>query len=663
MTGVQTCALPIYYEKEWNRNFFRHTCDTWVNASGSPVIWKHSEVGCPVLHIAMGINVRAEYAGFGFSLEGGTIVEAFPEDPGEDLCADFSRGNQAMATYYADLEDVDLPSYPPEECGQSAPPGLGHGGENGWLRKKVEFNSSTGMYIVYNEGGSVNRTFEYDGTLVGTSTSGNDYAAARHQDELVSASVEGWETMADEYKTYWDYDNDQSIRTTTGRSEYDDGLFEVHKYRRAGQYRLVVESTYDPTFFWAPTTWFLDEEVEKIFDETIEIDVDAVVPDVPSITVVPPVDPVNHDRDLLVGVTEVTQRQYYCLTGKRPFHFDNILSASHPAENITFYDAVLYCNELSKELGFDTAYQYSGPPEYTENGVWCVSLPALELTYFDGFRLPDYEEWQWIYLAEHEPDETGGFYWTEGEPGEYAWYEQNSGSEPRTHPVGEKRPSDFGLYDMAGNVAEWIWSEYGGAAMGGAYSFPEDAIDMDAVFPVDKNTGKREVGFRVVRERRCLPRLTPRAVPSPTGHVPLSVRFGFTYEKLPLPSPRCEFVRWDFGDGAYSLEESPLHTYTEPGTYTVTLRVVGECLQQQKMFVLPYKIEAIERPDNFTMSNETVMGISDAKASENIVVGPDMLFEATADVTLTSGAVIRFIPETRVKKGAYLRASVQDFLQ
>ena len=94
---------------------------------------------------------------------------------------------------------------------------------------------------------------------------------------------------------------------------------------------------------------------------------------------------------------------------------------------------------------------YSGETRPTESVTWdkCHSfaeivnliLPSLKL------RLPTEAEWEYACRA-------GSFEARYGELGQIAWYEENSGKE--THPVGEKRPNDWGLYDMLGNVWEWV---------------------------------------------------------------------------------------------------------------------------------------------------------------------------------------------------------------
>ena len=69
-----------------------------------------------------------------------------------------------------------------------------------------------------------------------------------------------------------------------------------------------------------------------------------------------------------------------------------------------------------------------------------------------AYRLPSEAEWEYAARAGTETPR----YWPEGEEkmNDYAWYDGNAGG--MTHPVGEKRPNAFGLYDMAGNVLEWV---------------------------------------------------------------------------------------------------------------------------------------------------------------------------------------------------------------
>ena len=109
-------------------------------------------------------------------------------------------------------------------------------------------------------------------------------------------------------------------------------------------------------------------------------------------------------------------------------------------EKVIWYDAVEFCNRLSKKAGLEPAYSINGSSvEWNRNA--------------SGFRLPTVEEWKYAasggenykYSGSDNLDEVG-------------WYKGIS--EKKTHPVAQKKPNGYGLYDMSGNVAEWCWDSY-----------------------------------------------------------------------------------------------------------------------------------------------------------------------------------------------------------
>jgi formylglycine-generating enzyme required for sulfatase activity len=148
---------------------------------------------------------------------------------------------------------------------------------------------------------------------------------------------------------------------------------------------------------------------------------------------------------------------------------DTVFTHNQPVTQISHNDIMIWCNALSEMQGLTPVY-YSDPErtevyrhprrfriENTEKGPAHFRLPdrGVQPVYIrwevDGYRMPTPWEWEYAYRAGN--NEQNVFPWSGGDIGDHAWYGENSGE--RTHPVKQKQPNPWGLYDMAGNVFEW----------------------------------------------------------------------------------------------------------------------------------------------------------------------------------------------------------------
>ena len=136
-----------------------------------------------------------------------------------------------------------------------------------------------------------------------------------------------------------------------------------------------------------------------------------------------PTHKVTIQHSFYLGRSAVTQKQWEKIIENNPSHFKG---ENRPVEMISWVEAQQYITKLNEKEGTDK------------------------------YRLPSEAEWEYACRAGMQ---TKCFFGDdESKLNEYAWYAGNSGG--KTHVIGQKKPSPWGLYDMYGNVWEWVQDEW-----------------------------------------------------------------------------------------------------------------------------------------------------------------------------------------------------------
>lgn len=203
-------------------------------------------------------------------------------------------------------------------------------------------------------------------------------------------------------------------------------------------------------------------------------------------------------QPLLCSQTEITQGDYYSITGNFPFGNYTSGRLDMPAERVSFYDAILYCNARSISEGLQPVYKHTTPQAADFSNENCRILRNLTAdTSRNGYRLPSPTEWEFLYMA----GTATAYYWDNEPVKNYCW------SGAATQSVGQLRANAFYLKDMAGNVEEMTCTfdtTLSAGYAGGCFSnSTHSRIKHDSNIPMPKRLkgrGADWLGFRVVRK-------------------------------------------------------------------------------------------------------------------------------------------------------------------
>ncbi len=196
-----------------------------------------------------------------------------------------------------------------------------------------------------------------------------------------------------------------------------------------------------------------------------------------------------------IGKTEVTQQLYEAVMGKNPSW---IKGANLPVEYVSWYDAIYFCNEYSRLSGFTPVYSVNGETDvkkwnYIPHSGNAIEGEIVQINSADGYRLPTSEEWLYAAKGGQNYDYSGSY-----NLDEVGWYNKGDFLYSEKHPVAQKKPNGYGLYDMSGNVQEWVWTTSKQKNVyGGYWDKSEREVSYNESYDgASKNSG---IGFRVIR--------------------------------------------------------------------------------------------------------------------------------------------------------------------
>lgn len=215
---------------------------------------------------------------------------------------------------------------------------------------------------------------------------------------------------------------------------------------------------------------------------------------------------------------EVTQDGYQAVMGSNPAYGSGV-GASYPVYFVTWFKAIEYCNKRSLQEGFTPCYSYltfgtnpaNWPVGWNDSNANATNISCAWSA--DGYRLPTEAEWE---FAARGGIFSHGYTYSGGNAIDaVAWYTVNAAN--ASHPVGTKAPNELGLYDMSGNIREFVWDISANyptgdqtdptgpttgvfrVRRGGGWWDMANACEVSARYGNTPTTSHQSIGFRVAR--------------------------------------------------------------------------------------------------------------------------------------------------------------------
>lgn len=204
--------------------------------------------------------------------------------------------------------------------------------------------------------------------------------------------------------------------------------------------------------------------------------------------------------DMVVLKTQVTQEMYEKIMGNNPSKFMN---ENNPVEQISYIDALNYCNKLSELSGLKPVYDIVDDKIYVKyldgNKIEIENANFLKT---EGYRLPTEEEWIWIVKGGRKNKMYQFFYGIKDQSydiNNFAWYRDNTS---KVRQVATKNCNKLGIFDLFGNVWEWtVFVKKKGYARvcGGCWYSKREQLNVEYINLHKYETKSCYIGFRVLR--------------------------------------------------------------------------------------------------------------------------------------------------------------------